>query len=127
MSSDMSEVKATIRVSAGANSAGHESVEHESAGANSAGHESAEHEIKGSGNGPLAAFKGALADGLGINATLVDYYEHAIGTGADASAAAYVEIETPDRQVFWGVGMDPNIVTASFQALLSALNRAALN
>ncbi len=82
-------------------------------------------EIKGSGNGPLAAFKSALADGLGVDATLVDYHEHAVGTGADATAAAYVEIETPDRQVFWGVGMNPNIVTASFQALLSALNRAA--
>ncbi|HCB33809.1 MAG TPA: 2-isopropylmalate synthase [Acidimicrobiaceae bacterium] len=104
-SSSASEVVATIRVSRDG--------------------EQSEQEIKGSGNGPLAAFKNALADGLGVTAELVDYHEHAVGTGADATAAAYVEIETDDRRVFWGVGLNPNIVTASFQALLSALNRAA--
>ncbi len=105
MSSDESEVVATIRTTNGT--------------------EVVEHEIKGSGNGPLAAFKSALAEGLGADVVLVDYTEHAIGTGADAAAAAYVEIETPDRKVFWGVGINSNIVTASFMALLSALNRAA--
>jgi len=81
--------------------------------------------ISGTGNGPLSAFKNALVGGLGTEISLVDYQEHAVGSGADATAAAYVEIETPDHQVHWGVGMHPNIVTASFQALLSALNRVA--
>jgi 2-isopropylmalate synthase len=80
--------------------------------------------ITGEGNGPLSAFKNALADDLGIDITLVDYQEHAVGTGADAAAAAYVEIEAPDRSAHWGVGLHPNIVTASFLALLSAINRS---
>ena len=79
---------------------------------------------KGRGNGPLSAFKSALADALGVDVSLVDYHEHAVGAGADATAAAYVEIETSSRAVYWGVGLHPNIVTASFRALLSAINRS---
>ena len=56
---------------------------------------------------------------------MVDYQEHAVGAGAGARAAAYVEIETSDHRVRWGAGIDSNIVTASFQALVSAINRAA--
>lgn len=82
-------------------------------------------EVKGSGNGPLSAFKEALNEGLDVgDITLVDYHEHAVGSGADATAAAYVEIETNDLDVYWGVGLNPNIVTAGFMALLSAINRA---
>ena len=80
--------------------------------------------ISGEGNGPLSAFKTALATECGLDLTLVDYQEHAVGSGADATAAAYVEIEAADRRVYWGVGMNPNIVTASFHALLSAINRS---
>jgi len=86
----------------------------------------AEIEILGSGNGPLSAFKNALENRCQIKINLVDYQEHAIGAGAEASAAAYVEIETADRQAWWGVGVDSNIVTASFQALVSAINRAGV-
>jgi 2-isopropylmalate synthase len=84
----------------------------------------AEVEISGVGNGPLSAFKNALENQCRIKINLVDYQEHAVGAGADAAAAAYVEIETSDRQAWWGVGVDSNIVTASFQALISAINRA---
>ena len=83
--------------------------------------------IAGEGNGPLSAFKNALTDGCGVNVTVVDYQEHAIGAGADAAAAAYVEVETSDRTAHWGVGLHPNIVTASFHALLSAINRSEGN
>lgn len=100
-SSDMSTVTATLNVSG------------------------KEKTISGQGNGPLSAFKSALAEGCGLELTLVDYQEHAVGTGADAAAAAYVEIETADRSVHWGVGLHPNIVTASFHALLSAINRSS--
>jgi 2-isopropylmalate synthase len=86
----------------------------------------AEIEIAGSGNGPLSAFKNAIENRCRIKINLVDYQEHAIGAGAEASAAAYVEIETADRQTWWGVGVDANIVTASFQALVSAINRAGV-
>jgi 2-isopropylmalate synthase len=81
-------------------------------------------EIEGVGNGPLSAFKNALEGQAGIALRLVDYQEHAVGAGADATAAAYVEIETADHQVWWGAGVNPNIVTASFQAMVSAINRA---
>ena len=83
-----------------------------------------EMEVSGSGNGPLSAFKDALENACRISFHLVDYEEHAVGAGASARAAAYVEIETPDRRVCWGAGIDANIVTASFQALVSAINRA---
>ena len=80
--------------------------------------------MTGEGNGPLSAFKTALAMECGLEITLVDYQEHAVGTGAAASAAASVEIEAADRSVHWGVGLHPNIGTASFHALLSAINRS---
>ncbi|MCP4959172.1 MAG: 2-isopropylmalate synthase [Actinomycetia bacterium] len=79
--------------------------------------------IKGSGNGPLSAFKHALEEQIGIDCTLVDYNEHSMGNSADATAAAYVEIETATGEVQWGVGVHPNIVTASIKALVSAINR----
>jgi 2-isopropylmalate synthase len=84
-----------------------------------------EKEMVGQGNGPLSAFKHALEQGIGIEAVLVDYQEHAVGTSVDATAAAYVELEMPDRTTAWGVGEDPNIATASMKALISALNRGA--
>ncbi len=86
----------------------------------------AELEVSGSGNGPLSAFKNALENECRIKINLVDYQEHAVGAGADATAAAYVEIETSNRQAWWGVGVNSNIVTASFQALVSAINRAGV-
>ena len=81
-----------------------------------------EQEMTGRGNGPLSAFKHALEKGIGIEASLVDYNEHAVGAGVDATAAAYVELEMPDKSTTWGVGLDPNIATASMKALVSALN-----
>ncbi len=81
-----------------------------------------EREMTGRGNGPLSAFKHALEKGIGIEASLVDYNEHAVGAGVDATAAAYVELEMPDKSTTWGVGLDPNIATASMKALVSALN-----
>ena len=54
---------------------------------------------------------------------MLDYAEHALSAGDDAVAAAYVECSVGDR-IFWGVGIDPNIVTASLKAVISAVNRA---
>jgi 2-isopropylmalate synthase len=78
--------------------------------------------LTGAGNGPIDAFVDALR-GRDYEARVLDYAEHALGAGADARAAAYVEVAVGD-QVFWGVGIDPNIVTASLRAVVSALNRA---
>jgi 2-isopropylmalate synthase len=79
--------------------------------------------LDGSGNGPIAAFVDALA-GIGVDVRVLDYAEHAMSAGGDARAAAYLECVVDD-QVLWGVGVDPNIVTASLKAVVSAVNRAA--
>ncbi|MCB2791997.1 hypothetical protein KQ881_15575, partial [Listeria monocytogenes] len=52
------------------------------------------------------------------------YPEHAIGAGANAKAAAYIEIRLEGQRPLHGIGIDENIPTASFRALCSALNRA---
>jgi 2-isopropylmalate synthase len=54
---------------------------------------------------------------------VLDYHEHALSAGGDARAAAYLECAV-GGQVLWGVGVDPNIVTASLKAIVSATNRA---
>jgi 2-isopropylmalate synthase len=92
--------------------------------------------LEGSGNGPIAAFCNALND-LMIEmqsvddprwqhrneVRVLDYAEHALSSGGDAIAAAYVECAVGDH-VYWGVGLDANIVTASLKAVISAINRA---
>ena len=80
----------------------------------------------GRGNGPIAAFVDALNRQFGLNLQVVDFREHAVGHGADAPAMAYVEIGfgSPDRVLF-GVGRNGNIVTASLEGVISAVNRAA--
>lgn len=70
----------------------------------------------------MAAFVAALHEGLGIALEVVDYSEHAIGHGADARAAAYVECRNASGDTVFGVGLSPNIVTASLEALVSAAN-----
>lgn len=80
------------------------------------------HELKGQGNGPIAAFCAILQE-YGVDVRVLDYYEHALSAGGDASAAAYLECAI-DGNVFWGVGIDPNTTTASLKAVVSAINRA---
>jgi 2-isopropylmalate synthase len=77
--------------------------------------------LEGSGNGPIAAFVDALGT-IGHDIRVLDYAEHALSSGGDATAAAYVECAVGD-QVLWGVGLDANIVTASLKAVVSAANR----
>ncbi|HET9859206.1 MAG TPA: 2-isopropylmalate synthase [Nocardioidaceae bacterium] len=92
--------------------------------------------LEGTGNGPIAAFVSALnelvvaeqeaGNPAYVNRTdvrVLDYHEHALSSGGDAIAAAYVECAVGD-QILWGVGLDPNIVTASLKAVISAVNRA---
>ena len=79
-------------------------------------------QVEGVGNGPISAFCDALAT-IGFHARVLDYTEHALTQGTDAQAAAYVECEI-GSQVFWGVGIDTNTVTASMRAVLSAVNRS---
>jgi 2-isopropylmalate synthase len=79
--------------------------------------------LLGHGNGPIAAFVDALGS-VGHDVRVLDYAEHALSSGGDARAAAYVECAIGER-IVWGVGIDPNIVTASLKAVVSAANRAA--
>jgi 2-isopropylmalate synthase len=79
--------------------------------------------LDGIGNGPIDSFVNALSLGFGLEIRLVDYSEHAIGLGANTSAAAYVELAIDGRKPLFGVGINPNIVTASLQAVVSAVNR----
>jgi 2-isopropylmalate synthase len=79
--------------------------------------------VEGEGNGPIDALVNALARGLGVELHVLDYHEHAMGRGEDATAAAYVEADVAG-DVVWGVGIHPSIVTASLRAVLNAVNRA---
>jgi 2-isopropylmalate synthase len=80
--------------------------------------------LEGTGNGPIAAFVDALNGVRGDwDIRVLDYAEHALSAGGDALAAAYVECSV-DGTIYWGVGVDANIVTASLKAVISAVNRA---
>ena len=79
-------------------------------------------EVAGSGNGPIAAFLGILAE-QGHDVRLYDYVEHALSASGDALAAAYVELQVGEKRL-WGVGIDADISTASLKAVVSAVNRA---
>ena len=84
----------------------------------------AERVLEGRGSGPIDAFVDALKRaGLG-SLEVLDYREHALGAGADARAAAYVEARTSDGRTLFGVGLDRNIVAASLRAVASAAARA---
>ena len=78
--------------------------------------------LASTGNGPIDAFVAALSE-VGADVKVLDYTEHALSEGGDAIAASYVECEI-GGQVLWGVGIDPSTITASFKAIVSALNRA---
>ncbi|HUA56664.1 MAG TPA: 2-isopropylmalate synthase [Candidatus Sulfotelmatobacter sp.] len=81
--------------------------------------------IEGIGSGPIDAFVDALKrSGIAVLEVL-DYREHALGAGADARAAAYVEARTADGRTLFGVGLDRNIVAASLRAVASAAGRIA--
>ena len=83
-----------------------------------------ERSISGRGNGLISGVIAALADTTGPALDVIDYNEHAIGHGADAQAAAYVECRTADGRTIFGVGIDADVATASVRAVLSAANRA---
>jgi 2-isopropylmalate synthase len=83
-----------------------------------------ERRIEGVGNGPIAAFVDALSRECDIKLEVLDYHEDAVGAGADAQAAAYVQIRGNGAGTLYGVGIDGDIVTASLKAVASAATRA---
>lgn len=82
--------------------------------------------VEGQGNGPVDAFVAAMAARFGTPIRVLDYHEHAIGSGAQARAAAYLELRFGDERSLFGVGIDANIVSASMKAVLSGLVRAGI-
>lgn len=81
--------------------------------------------LQGEGTGPVDAFVAGLnATGL-AQVRVMDYREHAIGSGANAQAVAYLELRVGDHTLF-GVGMDADILTASLKGILSGLARAGV-
>lgn len=81
--------------------------------------------VSGRGNGLISSVVATLNDGFGVGLEVRDYSEHAMGSGTDARAAAYVECVLADGRVVWGVGIDEDVATASVRAILSAANAEA--
>ncbi|MDP3168845.1 MAG: 2-isopropylmalate synthase [Polaromonas sp.] len=82
------------------------------------------HHVSGAGTGPIDAFVAGLNSATGHAMRVLDYHEHAIGSGAAAQAVAYLELRI-NGQTLFGVGMDGNIVSASLKAIVSGLQRAS--
>ncbi len=80
-------------------------------------------EFSGEGNGPIAALVHGLGRRQNASISVLDYHEHAMSTGEDAVAAAYVEVDV-EGLAAWGVAMHSSIVTASLRAVVNAVNRA---
>ena len=81
--------------------------------------------VEGTGTGPIDAFVAGLNAATGRVVRVLDYHEHATGSGANAQAVAYLELRV-DGQTLFGVGMDGNIVSASLKAILSGLQRSKI-
>lgn len=79
--------------------------------------------IEGRGNGPVDALVNGIKSELGIELSVDDYHEHALTSGSEASAAAYVAASGPDGHQLWGVGIHSSILDASLAAVISAANR----
>jgi 2-isopropylmalate synthase len=82
--------------------------------------------IHGQGTGPIEAFINGLNAATGHSVRVLDYHEHAVGSGANAQAVAYLELRVDGAQTLFGVGMDANIVSASLKAIVSGLQRAKI-
>jgi 2-isopropylmalate synthase len=78
----------------------------------------------GEGNGPIAAFVHALREAGEPAFELTNFKQHALSSGSEASAIAYIQIKDGDGKARWGAGVDTNIELASIKAVLSAVNRA---
>ena len=75
-----------------------------------------------SGNGRLDAVSNALRKAYGLDYTLDTYTEHALEKSSSSRAIAYVGLLWPDGRMTWGAGLDPDIITASIDALVTAVN-----
>ncbi len=83
-----------------------------------------EHKVEGIGNGPIDSVKNALIEVSGMDITVLDYSEHALGEGSHAKAAAYIHmLDKKSGKTTYGVGLSSNITRASIRAMFCAINR----
>ena len=78
----------------------------------------------GAGNGRLDAVSNAIMKHFDIDYSIISYEEHSLQLGSNSQAVAYVGIETEDKKVTWGSGINDDIIDASVLALISAVNRS---
>lgn len=79
------------------------------------------------GNGPIDAVRRGLHESLGLDVKILDYEEHALQSGSNSQAAAYIHLlDTNTGRVTYGVGVSSNITRASVRAIFSAVNRLEL-
>ena len=79
------------------------------------------------GNGPIDAVKRGMQQELGVAIKILDYEEHALQSGSNSQAAAYIHLlDADDGRVTYGVGVSSNITRASVRAIFSAINRLKL-
>ena len=79
--------------------------------------------IDGEGSGPIEAFVNGMVETLNEPLNIIDYHEHAMTTGKDAKAICIVAIDEGEAGRCYGIGLSRNTITASFTAIISALNR----
>jgi len=83
--------------------------------------------FKAVGNGPIDAVQRGLKETFGINIKVLDYEEHALQSGSNSQAAAYIHmLDGNSGHVTYGVGVSSNITRASVRAIFSAVNRLEL-
>ena len=85
-------------------------------------HDGSEKRISGEGNGRLDSVSNAFKDYFNLEYTLKVYEEHAVSIGSSSKAASYVGIEHNGR-MYWGVGINQDIIKSSVSALVSAVNK----
>ena len=80
--------------------------------------------VECTGNGRLNAVSNSFAEFFGKPCEIICFEEHALEDGSDSSAIAYVGIKGEDNQLYFGIGIDPDILRASIDALITAMNRS---
>ena len=83
--------------------------------------------VTAKGNGRLDAVSNAIKSVVGDIYLLESYTEHALEDGSHSNAASYVSVKNSNGRVYWGVGIDSDIIVSSLKALVSAVNRMITN
>lgn len=77
-----------------------------------------------SGNGRLNAVSNAIKSAYNVDCELVTYQEHALEQSSSSRAIAYVGVKNSDGTLAWGAAVDPDIIRASIDALVTAINNS---